>query len=60
MWVGRPWMRGPGLAAAALVCVWLAALPGCDATKSEQNTREYVDDMVTELCAPGAYYPECW
>lgn len=55
-----PWTRGRGLTTAALVCFWLAALASCDAMKSEQNAREYVHELVTELCAPGAFYRECW
>ena len=51
------WIKDPGL---ALACVWLAALLSCDAVKSEQNTREFVDELVSEMCAPGAFYRECW
>lgn len=53
-------MPGSGLARAVLVCVWLAALSGCDAVKSEQNAREYVHELVTELCVPDGFYLQCW
>ena len=54
------WIKDSGLASAALACVWLAALLSCDAMKSEQSRRSYQDALVTELCAPGAFYRECW
>lgn len=50
----------PGRATAALACLWLVALASCDAMKSEQSRRDFRDDLVTEMCAPGAFYAECW